>query len=160
DLDVEWSGAVAKNASILFVASKSTHSTDGVDLSAQYIVDNNLAAVMSTSFGSCEADMGTSENAFYNNLWQQAAAEGITPFVASGDSGAAGCNLGSDRNEIKSKRATETPLKATANKAAIGGVAQSERLRFIMAFTVSCIGVFGRYHHHFHNHLTNILSGR
>lgn len=96
DLDVEWSGAVAKNAAIKFVVSKSTHSTDGVDLSAQYIVNNNLASVMSTSFGSCESDMGTAENSFYNNLWQQAAAQGITSFVSSGDSGAAGCNLGSD----------------------------------------------------------------
>jgi hypothetical protein len=96
DLDVEWSGAVAKNAAILFVASKSTHATDGVDLSAQYIVNNNLAAVMSTSFGSCESDMGTAENTFYHNLWQQAAAQGMTSFVSSGDAGAAGCNLGND----------------------------------------------------------------
>ena len=92
DLDVEWSGAVAKNASILFVTSKSTSSTDGVDLSAQYIVDNNLAPVMSTSFGECEQDLGTSENAFFNSLWRQAASQGITSFVSSGDSGAAGCD--------------------------------------------------------------------
>jgi pseudomonalisin len=96
DLDVEWSGAVASNATIRFVISKSTHTTDGVDLSAQYIVNNNLAPVMSTSFGSCEADLGSSEDAFYNNLWQQAAAQGITSFISSGDSGAAGCNVGSD----------------------------------------------------------------
>jgi len=96
DLDVEWSGAVAKNATIKFVVSKSTGATDGVDLSAQYIVNNNLAPVMSTSFGSCEADMGAAENAFYNALWQQAAAQGITSFVSSGDAGAAGCNVGSD----------------------------------------------------------------
>ena len=70
DLDVEWSGAVARNATIKFVISKSTNTTDGVDLSAQYIVSNNLAPVMSTSFGSCETDLGTSENTFYNNLWQ------------------------------------------------------------------------------------------
>ncbi len=90
-LDVEWSGAVAKNATIKFVVSKST-TTDGIDLSAQYIVNNNLAPVMSTSFGSCEASMGTTENAFYNNLWTQAAAQGITAFVSTGDSGAAGCD--------------------------------------------------------------------
>ncbi len=96
DLDVEWSGAVAPNAVIEFVVSKSTYSTDGVDLSAQYIVDNNLAPVMSTSFGSCESAMTSAENNFYNNLWQQAAAQGITSFVASGDAGAAGCNNPSD----------------------------------------------------------------
>lgn len=95
DLDVEWSGAVAKNATILFVISKSTHATDGVDLSAQYIVNNNLAAVMSTSFGSCESAMGAAENNFYNNLWQQAAVQGITSFISSGDAGAAGCDPGS-----------------------------------------------------------------
>lgn len=96
DLDVEWSGAVARNATIKFVTSKSTSSTDGVDLSAAYIVNNNLAPVMSTSFGLCEALMGSAENAFYNNLWKQAAAQGITSFVSSGDSGAAGCEGGSD----------------------------------------------------------------
>ncbi|HTP67093.1 MAG TPA: protease pro-enzyme activation domain-containing protein [Geobacteraceae bacterium] len=96
DLDVEWSGAVAKNATIMFVTSQSTSSTDGVDLSAQYIVNNNLAPVMSTSFGACEADLGSTERSFYNSIWQQAASQGITAFVSSGDAGAAGCNSGSD----------------------------------------------------------------
>jgi subtilase family serine protease len=95
DLDVEWSGAVARNATIKFVVSKSTNSSDGVDLSAQYIVNHNLAPVMSTSFGLCEASLGTSGNNFLNSLWQQAAAEGITVFVSSGDNGAAGCDSAS-----------------------------------------------------------------
>src|SRR6266849_5641774 len=95
DLDVEWSGAVAPNATVKFVISKSTTSTDGVDLSAQYIVNNNVAKVMSTSFGQCESSMGTTENTFYNNLWSQAATQGISAFVSSGDSGAAGCDGGS-----------------------------------------------------------------
>ena len=91
DLDVEWSGAVAKGASIKFVVSASTNASDGVDLSTQYIVNNNLASTMSVSFGECEAYMGSS-NSFYNSLWQQAAAEGISVFVSSGDSGSAGCD--------------------------------------------------------------------
>jgi pseudomonalisin len=95
DLDVEWSGAVAKNAAIKFVVSKSTSSSDGVDLSAQYIVNHNLSPVMSTSFGLCEASLGSSGNSFLNSLWQQAAAQGITVFVSSGDDGAAGCDSAS-----------------------------------------------------------------
>ena len=95
DLDVEWSGAVAKGATIKFVVSKSTNSSDGVDLSAQYIVNQNLAAVMSTSFGLCEAALGSSGNSFLNSLWQQAAAQGITVLVSSGDNGAAGCDSAS-----------------------------------------------------------------
>ncbi len=95
DLDVEWSGAVAKNAAIKFVVSKSTNSTDGSYLSAQYIVNHNLAPVMSMSFGICEAELGSSGNSFINSLWQQAASQGITVFVSSGDSGAAGCDSAS-----------------------------------------------------------------
>jgi subtilase family serine protease len=91
-LDVEWAGAVAPSASVKFVVAASSATTDGIDLSAQYIVNHATATVMSTSYGSCEADMGVTENSFYNSLWQQAAAEGISAFVSSGDAGAAGCS--------------------------------------------------------------------
>src|SRR5579864_8043448 len=45
DLDVQWSGAVAPGATIDFVVTETpqTNASDGVDLSALYIVDNNLA---------------------------------------------------------------------------------------------------------------------
>ncbi len=94
DLDVEWAGAVAPAAQIILVASQSskTDGVDGVDASAIHIVDNNIAPVLSESYGSCESDLGTSGNAFYNSLWQQAAAEGITVIVSTGDSGSAGCD--------------------------------------------------------------------
>ena len=90
-LDVTWSGAVAPMAKIDFVISQSNFA-DGVDVSAEYIVDNNLAPVMSTSYGTCETDLGPVENAFYNSLWQQAAAQEITSFVSAGDDGGAGCD--------------------------------------------------------------------
>src|SRR3984893_13307518 len=94
DLDVQWAGAVAPQAQIIFVTTQTTN-TDfvaGVDASAQYIVDNNVAPVLSESYGSCEQALTTSGNAFYNSLWQQAAAEGITVLIASGDNGSAGCD--------------------------------------------------------------------
>jgi pseudomonalisin len=94
-LDVEWSGAVGRGATVKFVVSASTQSTDGVDLSAQYIVSHNTAPVMSTSYGSCEAAMGSAELTFYRNLWQQAASQGISTMISAGDSGAAGCDGGS-----------------------------------------------------------------
>lgn len=95
DLDVEWSGAVAKDSAIKFVVSKSTNSTDGSYLSAQYIVSHDVAPILTMSFGLCEAELGSSGNAFINSLWEQAAAEGITVFVSAGDSGAAGCDSAS-----------------------------------------------------------------
>jgi hypothetical protein len=94
-LDVEWSGAVAPAANLKFVVAASTATTDGIDLSAQYIVNHETAQVMSTSYASCEQDMGITELAFYSSLWQQAASEGISSFVSSGDAGPAGCYGGS-----------------------------------------------------------------
>ncbi len=90
-LDVTWSGAVAPMATIKFIVSQSNFS-DGVDVSAAYIVDHELAPVMSSSYGLCESAMGPVATAFYNSLWQQAAAEGITVFVSAGDNGGAGCD--------------------------------------------------------------------
>jgi len=92
DLDVEWAGGVAKGATIKFVTSATTDSTLGVDLSAQYIVDHNISPIMSVSYGICEPALGTSGNQFFNQLWQQAAAQGISVFVATGDSGSAVCD--------------------------------------------------------------------
>src|SRR5206468_3918764 len=48
--------------------------------------------IMSISYGQCEAVNGASANATYNSAYQQAVAEGISVFVAAGDSGAAGCD--------------------------------------------------------------------
>jgi pseudomonalisin len=101
DLDVEWAGAVAKGATIQFVCGQGTAAADGVDNAVKYAVDNNVADVITLSFGACEPDLeaawsGTSTwNDFYNNYWSAAAAQGITVCVASGDSGAAGCDSAS-----------------------------------------------------------------
>ncbi|HST77012.1 MAG TPA: protease pro-enzyme activation domain-containing protein [Verrucomicrobiae bacterium] len=123
DLDVEWSGAVAKNATIDFVISQSTATTDGVDLSAQFIVNNNVANLMSTSFGLCETALGTAGNDFWNTLWQQAAAQGITALVSAGDSGAAGCDAAT------STTGTGTGvngLSSTPNNISVGGTEFNE----------------------------------
>jgi hypothetical protein len=92
DTDVEWSGAIAPAATIAFVVSESTEVTAGTDLSALYIIDNNLAPVMTESYGGCEAFLLNAGNAFYNTLWEQGAAEGITILEAAGDSGSAACD--------------------------------------------------------------------
>jgi subtilase family serine protease len=96
DLDVEWAGAVAPAATIDFVVTQTsqTDGTAGIDGSALYIVDNNVAPILSESYGSCEAGLTSTGNAFYNLLWQQAAAEGITVVISAGDNGSAGCDSG------------------------------------------------------------------
>jgi Pro-kumamolisin, activation domain/Bacterial Ig-like domain (group 3) len=107
-LDVDMVGSTAPNANILLVVNGGTitgnlaglgaeadDSTDGVDQSALYIVTNNLAPVMSQSFGGCEA--GT-DNVFASTLWEQAAAQGISVFVSTGDSGSDSCDDGSQNS--------------------------------------------------------------
>jgi len=94
DLDLEWSSAVAPGATMKFVTSASTTLSDGIDLSAQYAVSNNVADVISLSYSSCEtaSDVSGGSLPHYHQLWQQAAAQGISVFVSSGDSGAANCD--------------------------------------------------------------------
>ncbi len=96
-LDVEWSGAVAKNAQIVLVSSyPASASDDNLYDSESYIVNNVTARIMNVSYGECELEEGTGGNVQYYNLWQTAAAEGIAVFVASGDSGSASCDQGGD----------------------------------------------------------------
>ncbi|HEY3743165.1 MAG TPA: S53 family peptidase [Bryobacteraceae bacterium] len=127
DLDLEWAGAIAKRAAIQLVTAASTNSTDGLDLASQYIIDNNLASVMSLSYGSCESDLGAS-NSFYNTLWQQAAAQGISVFVSAGDDGSAGCDPPSTLNSHGINVTTPASggfavngLASTAYNVAVGG---------------------------------------
>jgi pseudomonalisin len=122
-LDVEWAGAVAKGATILLAASTGSQTTDGVALAAAYVVNNNLAPVMSVSFGECEAYLG-SGNAFYESLWQQAASQGISVFVAAGDNGAAGCDASA--SSAASQGFAVNGLASTAYNVAVGGTQFNE----------------------------------
>ena len=91
-LDVQWSGAVAPKATIHYVLSEGTLTSDPIFLGAEYVIDNNSDDAMSLSFGQCEASLGNAANVFFNALWEQAAAQGITVTVAAGDPGSAGCD--------------------------------------------------------------------
>ena len=51
--------------------SASTNATDGVDLSEEYIIDNNFGDVMSESFGDSEANYTNTEAAGISALAQQ-----------------------------------------------------------------------------------------
>jgi len=104
DLDIEWSGAVAKNASIVFVyAGLSSGDTctnrngknvwDAID----YAVQNKVAPFISTSYGFCEggatgqSGVGQAFALQVQGWAQQANSQGQTIVAASGDSGAADC---------------------------------------------------------------------
>ncbi len=91
-LDVEWAGAVAPGATIDLVISADTALQSGLILAAEHAVFGNVAPVLSLSFGECEAGLGSGNNAFFSFLWEEAAAQGQTVLVSTGDSGSAGCD--------------------------------------------------------------------
>jgi len=101
DLDLEWSGGIAKNAKIIFVYA-------GLDTSAgdscggnrnfnvwdalKYAADNNVAPFISTSYGFCEAGLGQTEVNIIQGYVTTALTHGQTIVAASGDAGAADCD--------------------------------------------------------------------
>ena len=97
DLDVEWSGGVAKNAAILYVYAGANATSKNVFDAFAYAIDNNLAPVVSISYGNCEASLGTFVQTLRQDV-QQANSQGQTVTAASGDAGAADCELQSAKS--------------------------------------------------------------
>jgi subtilase family serine protease len=105
DLDLEWTGGVAKNASITFVyvglgtGTTCANRTFGAFDALQYSVDQNVAAFIGNSYGLCEntnSAIGiTQADALTIQGWaQQANTQGQTIVSATGDTGAADCDFG------------------------------------------------------------------
>jgi subtilase family serine protease len=126
-LDTQWAGAAAPGAAINLVVSPTTTLANGLDTSASYIVNCPTvsancpfavpAGILSYSYGACEFALGTAENTFYNNLWSQAGSQGITVVVATGDSGAAGCDSIDYSNP--------NPVQPAVNGLAVNGIAST-----------------------------------
>jgi len=91
DIDLEWSGAAARNATIFYVICDTT-TNNGVFTSALYAIDNDVAPVISMSYGGCESLNGQTNALAFQTFVQKANSEGITFLASSGDSGAAGCD--------------------------------------------------------------------
>ncbi len=123
-LDVEVSGGAAPGASINFITSRATLATDGVDLSAMYAVQNNLTDIISESYGECEYFYTAVQAQFYNDLWAQAAAQGQSVFVSSGDNGPASCDDSNDSYETYGYAVSM--LASTPYNVAVGGTIFAE----------------------------------
>ena len=101
DIDLEWSGATARNAQVIYVNSTDPNGF-GVWDSWYYAVDQNVAPVITMSYTTpcelAEAGDGSGEGYFSGDETELAMAnsEGITFMNSSGDSGAAECDYGSN----------------------------------------------------------------
>jgi len=118
DLDVEWSGSVAKNATIDLVVANNSYASDGIIGASLYAISNNLAPLLNVSYAACEQEFGTANNQLFNVIWEQAASQGITVLVASGDAGAASCDR---NNTIALNGEAVNGLASTSYDVAVGG---------------------------------------
>ena len=115
DLDLEWAGAVAPKAQVIYVYSNS------ISTSLLSAVDQNLAPVMTLSYGGCERNFSPA----WRYVAQQANAQGITWMVASGDQGAAACDFTAATPQA-SKGATVTWPAGIPEITAVGGTGFDE----------------------------------
>ena len=119
-LDAEWASAAAPSAAIEMAACADTSSTFGGLIAIENLINASTAppAIMSISYGQCETVNGAAANAAYNSAYQQAVTEGVSVFVAAGDSGAAGC----DNSAVEATHGIGVnAFASTPNNVAVGG---------------------------------------
>ncbi len=95
-IDAEYASAAAPDAAIVLASCANTQTTFGGLLAIESLIDESVPpSIISISYGECEAALGAAGNATYNYAYEQAASEGVSVFVSTGDEGAASC----DRNQ-------------------------------------------------------------
>jgi subtilase family serine protease len=117
DLDIEWSGAIAKGADIVFVyvGEGPNHEKNySVFDSIKYAVDNNLAPIITTSYGTCEQNFPSADVQTLQGIFEQANAQGQTIIAAGGDSGATDCESSSSTNSDQATHGLAVDLPASS----------------------------------------------
>jgi len=123
--DVDWISSIAPQANVKLVVSAiySKNESDGLHDDAQYLVQTKPAPaqVIVISFHVCEAEAGPSESDFWNGIFSQAAMEGISAFVSSGDGGAAGCDSKFQRPPLNPEPISINAVCASGYATCVGG---------------------------------------
>jgi subtilase family serine protease len=90
EIDLEYASGIAHNANIFFVYVGDDQNYDVFDALA-FAITQNIAAVVSISYATCEPLMSATDLDQGNALFEQAAAQGQTLVAAAGDSGSTAC---------------------------------------------------------------------
>lgn len=118
-LDAEVAGGLAPGAQIYYYYAASTDLSDGLVLASLRALEDNKVSILSVSYGACEENMGVAGNLEWSELWQQAAAQGISVTVSTGDAGSATCDQGQDI--AATNGLTVNGLASTPYNIAVGG---------------------------------------
>jgi subtilase family serine protease len=118
-VDVEWAAASAPAANIELASCQDTSTNFGPFIALQALLEQrNRPAIVSLSYGGPESEQGAAGNLQVYQLYQQAAAEGVSVFVSAGDSGAAS---DSQNEEFADNGINVSGLASTPFNLAAGG---------------------------------------
>jgi subtilase family serine protease len=112
-LDAQWAGAAAPGARLLVEIAAGDSSLALIE-AMQDIVSHNLAPIVSVSLGVCEPLLGQEQAELFDDLDAQAAAQGQSVLVASGDAGVTDCGDGSREPAVNA-------LASSPSVTAVGG---------------------------------------
>jgi subtilase family serine protease len=120
-IDVEWASAAAPDASIVLAACEDTTTTFGGLIALVNTLGGTngpLPSVVSISYGESEAVNGESANLTYYFAYQQAAAEGVSIFVSSGDEDA----MSTDNGNVAKHGIGISGFTSTPYNVSVGGL--------------------------------------
>lgn len=120
DLDLEWSGAIATGANIMFVYTGS-NTNYGVFDSIQYAVDEGIGNVISISYSTCETNLSSSDLTTLEAMFKQAATQGQTVMAASGDQGSTACYGSTNLTTTQQNAITVNYPASSAYVTGVGG---------------------------------------
>jgi subtilase family serine protease len=123
DLDLEYSGGIAKGATIYLVYTGDNTNYNVWD-SLQYAVDTDIAPIISMSYGGCEPDLSSSDYSTLESIMEQGASQGQSIIVASGDTGSTACYADLTTNSTPTSEEEELAVNYPASSAyatALGG---------------------------------------
>jgi len=123
DIDLEYSGGIAKGATIylVYVGNNSNYS---VWDSLQYAVDTQIAPIISMSYGACEPDISSSDYSTLEAIMEQGTSQGQSIIVSSGDSGSTACYADLTTSSTPTSEEEELAVNYPASSAyatALGG---------------------------------------
>jgi hypothetical protein len=123
EIDLEYSSVLASSANIFFVYTGSNSNYNAFD-ALQYAIDEDIAPVISISYGGCEPLMSTTDMQQASSVFEQAAAQGQTIVASAGDSGSTGCASFSSSDGVSTTQQQELAVSFPASSpyvTAVGG---------------------------------------
>jgi hypothetical protein len=120
-LDAEWAGAAAPGANIVLASCADSAVFGGLTAIQNLVNSCNPPPIISLSYGECETGLQPAGNASFAQAYKQAAAEGISVFVSSGDEGAASCDTNNPMPPYSQLGISVNGMASTPYNVAVGG---------------------------------------